>query len=88
MTGDELHELRKAAGLTQQEFADRMGLGLRAYNEAERHKGEPIRVLHAVAAERVALRIAAEKHDLMLAPATVRADVVSLVDAVVGRTTN
>ena len=54
MTCDELYMLRKSLKLTQAEFANRMGLKLRAYNEIERGRS-PLRKIHELAIGRVAL---------------------------------
>lgn len=71
MTADELTTLRKTLGLTQTEMATRIGLGLRAYQSIE-NGSSPVRESHALAAEHVALSIAVERADPMLAPARIR----------------
>ncbi|TGP28216.1 XRE family transcriptional regulator [Mesorhizobium sp. M2D.F.Ca.ET.232.01.1.1] len=54
LTPSELVALRAELGLTQTEMADEIGLKLRAYQDLEGGKS-PIRKLHTLAIERVAL---------------------------------
>lgn len=48
MTGDDLKKLRTAAGLTQGQLAERLGMSLRSVQELE-GGGSPIRELHRLA---------------------------------------
>ncbi|HEY8066654.1 MAG TPA: helix-turn-helix transcriptional regulator [Methylosinus sp.] len=82
MTNEELVALRKRLGLTQAEMANRMGLGHRAYQTLE--AGESLRGLHVAAAERVALTVAVERGDPMLAPVEVRREALALARMVTG----
>jgi transcriptional regulator with XRE-family HTH domain len=75
---DDLVALRKELGLTQQGMADRFDMALRSYQSIEAGDSE-YRFIHRLAAERVALAIAADKKDPMLAPAPVRQDALELV---------
>ncbi|PWB94641.1 helix-turn-helix domain-containing protein [Methylosinus sporium] len=82
MTNEELIALRKRLGLTQVEMADRMGLSTRALQVIE--AGESLRGLHVAAAERVALAVAVERGDPMLAPVTIRREALELARMVTG----
>ncbi len=75
---EDLVNLRKELGLTQQEMADRLDMALRGYQGIEAGESE-YRYIHRLAAERVALAIAADKKAPRLAPAPVRADAIELV---------
>ena len=68
---------RKTLGLTQTEMAGRIGLGLRAYQDIEAGVSK-LRPIHVAAAERVALALAVERGDPMLAPAGVRRQALEL----------
>jgi DNA-binding XRE family transcriptional regulator len=75
---EDLVELRNSLGLTQQEMADHLDLALRSYQAIE--AGESgYRLIHRLAAERVALMLAVDTQRPMLAPAAVRRDAVDLV---------
>jgi transcriptional regulator with XRE-family HTH domain len=82
MTNSELVALRKLLGLTQAEMAERMGLGTRAYQSLE--AGETLRTLHILAAERIALALAVERGDPMLAPVGVRREALELARSITG----
>lgn len=83
MTPNEMIALRKTLGLTQGEMGTAMGLTGRSYQRLE--AGEtPLRLLHTQAAERVALRLAVERRDPMLAPATIRREVLDLAGLILG----
>jgi DNA-binding XRE family transcriptional regulator len=82
MTKEELIALRKSLGLTQADMAERIGLGLRAYQSVE-NEGT-LRRLHELAAERVALEIAVERANPMLAPVDVRREALALARMVIG----
>ncbi|HKN28894.1 MAG TPA: helix-turn-helix domain-containing protein [Roseiarcus sp.] len=75
---EHLIELRKELGLTQQEMAEKLDMALRSYQAIEAGESE-YRSIHRLAAERVALIVAVEKRDAMLAPAPVRRDAIELV---------
>jgi len=72
-----LLELRNSLGLTQTEFANRMGVSFRAYQDLEAGISK-LRPVHVMAAERAALAYAVETEQPMLAPAGVRRDAVKL----------
>jgi transcriptional regulator with XRE-family HTH domain len=75
---EDLLELRKELGLTQQEMANRLDMALRSYQAIE--AGESAyRHIHRLAVERVALTIAADRKAPMLAPVSVRSDAIELV---------
>lgn len=69
--------LRKGLDLRQSEMADALGMGLRAYSDLETGKSE-CRPIHVLAAERITLRLAAERRDASLLPAPVRDDMRSI----------
>jgi DNA-binding XRE family transcriptional regulator len=75
---DDLIELRKDMGLTQQQMANELDMALRSYQSIEAGESE-YRLIHRLAAERVALAIAADKKAPMLAPQPVRDDAIELV---------
>ena len=75
---EDLIELRKDLHLTQQQMADKLDMAPRAYQSIEAGESE-YRYIHRLAVERVALRIAADKQDPMLAPAPLRRDAIELV---------
>ncbi|BBC02692.1 MULTISPECIES: helix-turn-helix transcriptional regulator [Bradyrhizobium] len=81
---EDLANLRKEMRLTQQQMADALGMALRAYQSIESGESE-YRFIHRLAAERVALMIAADRKEPMLAPSSVRDDAIELVR--VGRLT-
>jgi len=81
---EDLANLRKEMRLTQQQMADALGMALRAYQSIESGESE-YRFIHRLAAERVALMIAADRKAPMLAPSSVRDDAIELVR--VGRLT-
>jgi transcriptional regulator with XRE-family HTH domain len=75
---DDLIQLRKDMGLTQQQMADELDMALRSYQSIEAGESE-YRFIHRLAAERVALMRAADTKAPMLAPQSVRADAIELV---------
>jgi transcriptional regulator with XRE-family HTH domain len=83
MTIEELVALRKRLGLTQTEMGERIGLKLRSLQEIESGK-TPLRPSHALAAERVALALAVERGDPMLAPLSVRREALELARLIAG----
>jgi len=74
----DLINLRKELGLTQQQMADQLDMALRAYQAIEAGESE-YRFVHRLAAERVALAIAADTKEPALAPQSVRDDAVEVV---------
>lgn len=82
MTPEELKELRKSLGLTQAEFAERIGMKVRAYADIELGVS-PVRPIHVLATERVALSIAVERRNPMLAPASVRKEALELAQQII-----
>lgn len=83
MTTEELIALRKALGLTQTEFAARLGMTMRGYQDIETGKSG-LRPIYALGAERVALAIAVERGEINLAPAAVRRDALALARLITG----
>jgi DNA-binding XRE family transcriptional regulator len=75
---EDLIELRKELGLTQQEMANQLDMALRSYQAIEAGESE-YRFIHRLAAERIALLIAVDKKDAMLAPPSLRRDAIELV---------
>jgi transcriptional regulator with XRE-family HTH domain len=73
MIKERLRALREKAGLSQTEMGKRMGLSFRAYSRLENEDGA-LHLIHVLAAERVALGLAAERHDPSLVSAAVRRD--------------
>ena len=83
MTTGELTALRKTLGLTQTGMAKRMGLAQRSYQEIEAAGGE-VKPRHVVMAERVALPVAVETKNPMLAPIAVRREALELARLITG----
>lgn len=83
MTKEDFVALRKSLGLTQTELGERIGLGLRALQDIEAGK-TPVRPSHALAAERVALALAVERGEPMLAPIGVRREALELARLIAG----
>src|ERR1051325_1664142 len=75
---EDLINLRKELGLTQQEMAAEFDMALRSYQSLESGESE-YRFIHRLAAERVALMRAADRKAPALAPPSVRADAIELV---------
>jgi transcriptional regulator with XRE-family HTH domain len=75
---EDLIGLRKDLGLTQQEMARRLDMALRSYQAIEAGESE-YRYIHRLAAERVALMVAADKKTPAVVPASVRDDAIELV---------
>jgi transcriptional regulator with XRE-family HTH domain len=79
-----LQKIRSKLGLTQQQMASGMGLGSRAYQELEsgtrKMKGR-----HAFLAERLSLKIAAEKKNPKLAAPSIQKDVHTIMDGTNGK---
>jgi transcriptional regulator with XRE-family HTH domain len=75
---EDLVELRRDLGLTQQEMAERLGMALRSYQDIEAGESK-YRFIHRLAAERVALALAVDRGDPDLAPIALREDAVELV---------
>ena len=83
MTVQDLVALRKTLGLTQTGMAHGIGLSLRAYQDIEAGISK-LRLLHWLAAERIALAVAHERGDPMLAPASVRRQALDLARLITG----
>lgn len=81
MTPAELADLRRTLGLRQADMAERMGLGLRAYQGLE-DDGRELLDRHERLALSVALDVALERRDPMLAPAAIRRKALDLADLV------
>jgi transcriptional regulator with XRE-family HTH domain len=79
-TKQDLIDLRNSLRLTQQEMADRLNMALRSYQAIEAGESE-YRSIHRLAAERVALSIAADKRDPALSPSSITEDAIALVRA-------
>jgi transcriptional regulator with XRE-family HTH domain len=83
MSADQLITLRRSLDLTQAEMADRIGLGLRAYQDIEGGASK-CRPIHVAAAERAALTLAVERGNPMLAPAEIRRQALDLARLITG----
>lgn len=83
MTPDQAIGLRKTLGLTQTELANRLGMGLRAWQEIEGGRS-PVRLVHQLALERIALSIGLERGDINAVPASVRRDALDLARLIAG----
>lgn len=79
----DLIALRKSLGLNQADMAEAMGLGSRAYFEIEANP-EKIKPRHRILAEAVALSIADERNDPMLATRQQRAMILRLAELIKG----
>jgi DNA-binding XRE family transcriptional regulator len=75
---DDLIALRKEMALTQNQMANELDMALRSYQSLEAGESE-YRPIHRLAAERVALSIAASRKAPMLVPRSVRDDAIELV---------
>ena len=73
--------LRKTLDLTQSDMAKRMGLGLRTYQELEMN-ADKVRRRHVRLAESVALDVAVEKQNPMIAPASIRKKALKLASII------
>ena len=74
--------LPKILGLTQSEMAKGMGLSLRTYQELEMNS-DKVRRRHVRLAESVALDVAVDKKNPMLAPASVRKKALKLANIII-----
>ena len=83
MTVAELMRLRRDLDLSQTEMAHGIGLSMRAYQVIEAGEGD-IKTRHAMAVERLALRLAVEKRNPMLAPASVRREALDIAEMIRG----
>jgi transcriptional regulator with XRE-family HTH domain len=84
MDAAELIALRKRLGLTQTELGRHLGVALRTVQEWELGSSR-IRTVHVAAVERVALEIAVERGEPMLAPPGVRRQALELARLITGR---
>lgn len=78
MTRDEFIDVHKAMGLTQTGLAERLGMSLRQVQGLENGTTE-LRLIHALAIERVALAFAAASGNWNVAPPSVRRDAMDVV---------
>lgn len=85
MTGEDLAKARKALGLTQAQFGERLGMGRRSIADIETGTS-PVRLIHSLALERLALALAIERAEPMLAPAGIRREALDLVTLIRGDT--
>ena len=74
----DLTSLRKSLGLTQAEMAKRMDMGARTYFALEADPGS-VKDRHVRVAESVAIDVAIERRNPMLAPARARKAALELV---------
>lgn len=75
---EDLVNLRKDLGLTQQEMAEHLGMALRSYQDIESGQSK-YRFIHRLAAERVALAVAVDRGTPDIAPVPLREDAIELV---------
>jgi transcriptional regulator with XRE-family HTH domain len=83
MTAAELLAYREAAGITQTELADRIGLTSRPYQDIEGGRTK-VQRRHVLAFERAALALALERGDINLAPPAIRRDALALARLITG----
>jgi transcriptional regulator with XRE-family HTH domain len=83
MSENLLADLRSKLGLTQTDFASRMGVPFRTYQDIEAGISK-LRSVHIAAAERAALAYAVECGDPSLAPANIRKEALKLAKLVKG----
>jgi len=79
----EIAAIRATLRLTQAEMAERIGLGLRAYQDIEGGVSK-VRQIHIAAVERAALALAVERGNPMLAPASVRREALEIARLITG----
>lgn len=79
----DLIAIREGLKLTQAKMAAEMGMSLRAYQAIEGEES-PYRLVHRLAAERIALARAVAEKDIAIAPAAVRADAIELSRLILG----
>lgn len=86
MTAETMKQLREAAGITQVEMADRMGLGRTAYLDLEDGDGDwkKFKRKHLMMLERASLTLALEKGDINLAIPSIRRDALELARMITG----
>lgn len=84
MTRDEFIEARKAMGMTQTALAERLGMSMRQVQNIESGAGE-LRIVHALAMERVSLAVAVASGDWQVAVPSVRRDAMDLVSCFRGK---
>lgn len=87
MSAKEMKDLREAAGLTQAQMAERMGLGKTAYVDLETDDPEwkKFKERHQLALERASLTLAVERGDIRLALPDVRREALALAMLIVGQ---
>lgn len=81
MTSEGFIALRKSLGLTQSQMGEHLGLSLRAVQDLEGGASK-LKSIHVAAAERVALTIAVERRNPMLAPASIRSQALDLAEII------
>lgn len=81
-----MKELREHAKLTQTEMAERMGLGISAYQDLENDDPDwkKFKHRHLLALERASLTLAVERGDIALALPAVRRDALDLARLIAG----
>lgn len=86
MSARQMKELREQAKLTQTEMADRMGLGISAYQDLENDDPDwkKFKRRHLLALERASLTLAVERGDINLALPAVRRDAIDLARLISG----
>lgn len=83
MNREELQQLREALDMSQKDMAAALDMSLKAYGSIELgHSG--LRKVHILAIERIALDVAAQKSQPMIAPASVRRDALKIAGIMVG----
>jgi|GEM_PF-1315172 len=80
---DGLIGIRKNCGLTQQGMAAKLGMSIRAYQGLEAGESA-VRLIHILAAERVALAVAVTDKRFDICPASVRRDALDLAALIRG----
>lgn len=81
-----MKDLRQAAGLSQTEMAERVGLGKTAYVdlEADDPDWKKFKPRHLLALERASMKLALERGDINLALPAVRRDALDLAKLILG----
>lgn len=82
MTSAEFRSIREACELRQQDLAMMLGVSTRTVNAQEAR--DEVDTIYALALERIALHIGAQRGALMIAPANVRRDALGLAQAITG----
>lgn len=85
MSPEQFTAARKAMGLTQTELAERFGVTSRAIQDLEAGVSR-MKALHVAALERIALTVALERNNPMLAPLIIRREAAQITRLLVGET--